>query len=180
MLKHEMHPTWPVYSQPEERRAIKDNMMLVVERGRTCLGTGGDSIGMTATLYPDIPVSVRSFELALIQKIIYPGSTGTQTMKKGGVPAPPPHRSIIVSNQKRPLPVRIQPGMHQSCELNCILPPNYNAMSVSSARLIENTYEVQVSVVLESGSSITVGLPVVVSPFPIGYSMDLMPYVHVY
>lgn len=169
-----MHSTWPVYAQTEERRMTKDGMTLIVSRGRTCLGSGGDQIPMTATLYPDIPVSVKSFELALVQKIIYPNYGTTQTVRKGQLAAPPPPRSTVISEQKRPLNVRIQPGMHNSCELNCMLPPNYHAMTVSTARLIENTYEVHVSAVLEGGNTITVGLPIIVSPFPIAYSMDLM------
>jgi hypothetical protein len=174
MLKHDMHSTWPVYSQPEERKIVKDGMMLVVSRARTCLGANGDQIPMTATLYPDIPVSVRSFELALVQKIIYPNYGTPQTTRKGQVTAPPPPRSAIISEQKRTVNVRIQPGMHNSCELNCMLPPSYNAMTVSTARLIENSYEVHVSAVLEGGNTITVGLPIIVSPFPVAYSLELM------
>jgi hypothetical protein len=55
-----------------------------------------------------------------------------------------------------------------------MLPPNYNAMTVSTARLIENSYEVHVSAVLEGGNTITVGLPIIVSPFPVAYSVELM------
>ncbi|KAG8783971.1 hypothetical protein FRC20_011952 [Serendipita sp. 405] len=169
-----MHSTWPVYAQPDERQTTKDHMTLSVSRRRTCLATAGDQITMQATLFTDYPVTLKSFELALIQKIIYP-NTGTTVGKRGpAATGPPPSRSSIISEQKRPQPALIQPGMHQTCELICMLPPNYSAMTVSTARLIENTYEVHVSAVLEGDRSISVGLPMTVSPFPVPYSMDMM------
>jgi len=64
--------------------------------------------------------------------------------------------------------------MHQTCELTCMLPPNYTAMTVATARLIENTYEVHVSAMLEGGGSISIGMPITVSPFPIAYSTEMM------
>ncbi|KAG8836360.1 hypothetical protein FRC17_005646 [Serendipita sp. 399] len=168
-----MHSTWPVYAQPDERQTTKDGMTLSVSRRRTCLATAGDQITMQATLFTDFPVSLKSFELALIQRIIYP-TTATTVGKRGPSNAPPPSRSSIISEQKRPQPARIQPGMHQTCELICMLPPNYSAMTVNTARLIENVYEVHVSAILEGDNSISVGLPVTVSPFPVPYSMDMM------
>jgi hypothetical protein len=129
---------------------------------------------MQAVLRADMAVSLKSFELALVQKLTYPNAGAGQMGKKGAVVQPPPARSSLISEQKRPINVRIQPGMHQTCELTCMLPPNYTAMTVATARLIENTYEVHVSAILDGGGSISVGMPITVSPFPIAYSMEMM------
>jgi hypothetical protein len=129
---------------------------------------------MQATLHAEVPVSVRQFELAVVQKINYPNAGNSQGARRGNQQGPPPARSAVISEQKRPVGAFIQSGMHQTCELLCMLPPNYNAMTVGTARLIENTYEVHVSAILEGNSAISVGMPIIVSPFPFNYSMDLM------
>ena len=172
IYKHELHPLWPVYAQPDERQITKDGMTLSVSRKRMCLGSGGDTIPIHATLFTDIPISLRSFELVLRQTIKYPH--GGNTVGKKGPPAPPPSRTAIISEQKIPYAVRIQPGMHQTCELTCMLPPNYSEMTVTTARLVENEYDVQVSANLEPEGFIVVSLPLIVSPFPIPYTMDMM------
>ena len=149
-------------------------MYLSVSRRKTCLGSANDHIMMQAVLRAEIPVMIRSFELALVQKLTYPNAGPTQLGKKGVINQPPPARSSLISEQKRPFSARLQPGMHQTCELTCMLPPNYTAMTVATARLIENTYEVHVSAMLEGGGSISIGMPITVSPFPIAYSTEMM------
>ena len=174
ILKHELHATWPVYAQPEDRHTQKDGLYLTVSRKKTCLGAANDHIMMQAVLRSDVVVSLKSFELALVQKLAYPNPGASQLGKKAPVVQPPQPHSTLISEQKRPTDVIIQPGTHKMCELTCMLPPNYAAMTVATARLIENTYDVYVSAILDGGGSIAVCMPITVSPFPIAYSMDMM------
>jgi hypothetical protein len=165
-----MHATWPVYAQPEERSVTMEGLQLTVQRRRTCLGAGGDSLAMQATVHAENMVTLAGFELSLTQKISYP-NTGAATGRRGVTPPP---RSITISEQKIPLNTRIQSGMHQTCELLCMLPPDYHAMTVATARLIENTYMVVITAILEGNKSVKITLPITISPFPIPYSADMM------
>jgi hypothetical protein len=174
ILKHELHATWPVYAQPEDRHIQKDGMHLTVSRKKTCIGTENDRITMQAVLRSDVPVSLEYFAIALVQKLTYANTGASQMGKKPAVVQPPQPRFALVSENKTPINALIQPGMHQACELTCVLPPNYNAMTVSAARLIENIYDVHVSAMLDGGGAISVAMPITVSPFPIVYSMDMM------
>jgi hypothetical protein len=149
-------------------------MHLIVSRKKTCIGTENDRITMQAVLQSDVAVSLEYFEIVLVQRLIYPNAGAGQTGKKPTVVQPPQPRFVVVSGEKKPISVLIQPGMQQACELSFVLPPNYAAMTVSAARLIENTYHVHVSAMLDGGGSIAVGMPITVSPFPVGYSMEMM------
>lgn len=170
-----MHATWPVYTQPEERNTTKDDMTLSVSPRNTCLGAENRQIVIQAVLTADVPLSLRLFKLALVHKLTYMNSGSNQPGRKGAVLVQPSIHSSVLSEDMRPVNVLLYHGMQESCELTCTLPPNHTTTTtVTTARLMENTYEAHVSVMQEYGEPISIIIPITVSPFFVAYSMDMM------
>ena len=160
--KHELHSTWPVYSQPESRHVVEDLLMLTVDRSHTCYGPG-DRVKVLATFKNDgIPaMALRTLEFLLKETIIFrPGAT-TPGKKR----APQCHVTPI-GEQKEPINVTIYQGQQYAMELGCFIPQTHTNTTVVAARHIDIGYSIEVKAVLGTGKPLLMELPVTVSNWP--------------
>jgi len=162
--KHELHSTWPIYSQPELRSVNQDGVHLTVERQRTCFGPG-DRVSVMAILKSDSvhPVVLRGFEFTLQETTIFragpqPGSTG----KRSG----PLVKVGPIGEQKVPLSVTLFAGMQHKAEVGCLIPNTHTTTTLNTARHIDITYTIVVKAWFGSMQSATMDLPVIISNWP--------------
>ncbi len=97
--KHELHSTWPVYSQPDSRHVVEDRLTLTVDRTHTCYGPG-DRIAVNATFRNDAitVIDLRAFEFVLKETVIFRAGPHSQN-KKGG----PQVKVTAIGEQKVPM-----------------------------------------------------------------------------
>lgn len=160
--KHELHSTWPVYSQPESRHVVEDFLILTVDRTRTCYGPG-DSVKVVATFKNDgIPAAaLRAFEFLLKETIIY--RAGPHLSGKKG--APQVHVTPI-GEQKLFVNMSVYQGQQHKAELGCFIPQTHTNTTVSAARHMDIAYSINVKAVLATGKPLLMELPVTVSNWP--------------
>lgn len=167
--KHELHSTWPVYSQPESRSTLQGGVRLTVERGRTCYGPG-DRVSVTAILRPETaqPLTLRGFEFTLKETTVFragphaSGAGGGSANKRTG----PQVRIAIIGEQKVPLPnTTLHNESQHKAELGCLIPNTHTTTSLNAARHIDITYIIIVRA-LVGAQSVTMELPVIVSNWP--------------
>ncbi|KAJ7576504.1 hypothetical protein C8J56DRAFT_1117467 [Mycena floridula] len=111
--KHELHSTWPLYSQPEWRAVTEEGVTLTVERKQTCYGPG-DSITVNATLKSTKSlhmVILTGFEMSLRESTIF---------RAGPYTAVPPERVAIVAENKFSVNATLYGEMHRKLELGCM------------------------------------------------------------
>ncbi|KAH7909217.1 hypothetical protein BJ138DRAFT_1115170 [Hygrophoropsis aurantiaca] len=161
--KHELHSTWPVYSQPESRHVTQDGLNLTVERARTCFGPG-DRVSATAILKSNStqPVTLRDFEFTLKETTIFRAGPQAAAGKRNG----PQVKVTIIGEQKVPLNVVLYGGSQHKAEVGCLIPNTHTTTSLNAARHIDITYVVLVKASLGSMQSIVMELPVIVSNWP--------------
>lgn len=167
--KHELHSVWPLYQQPETRQQTQDGVTLVVERSSTCYGPG-DRISVLATLRSDAPVPaiLRGFEFALREATVFrPGGAGAVGKK-----AAPQVRVVIVGEQKVPVNANLFGGQQHRAELNCLIPATHTTTTLASARHIDITYTISVKALMGAGKPVQLELPVVISNWPRGVSIE--------
>ncbi|KAF8552577.1 hypothetical protein OG21DRAFT_1486082 [Imleria badia] len=160
--KHELHSTWPVYSQPESRSVHQDGVHLTVDRGRTCYGPG-DRVSVMAILKSDAvhPVVLRGFEFTLKETTIFhagPQATG----KRSG----PPTKVANIGEQKVPLNATLYNGTQHKAELGCLIPNTHTTTTLNAARHIDITYVIVVRAWIGSMQSVMMELPLIVSNWP--------------
>ncbi|KAH0826905.1 hypothetical protein J3R83DRAFT_4497 [Lanmaoa asiatica] len=160
--KHELHSTWPVYSQPESRSVHQEGVHLTVDRGRTCYGPG-DRVSVMAILKSDAvhPVVLRGFEFTLKETTIF--RAGPQaTSKRSG----PQAKVSNIGEQKVPLNVTLYNGTQHKAELGCLIPNTHTTTTLNAARHIDITYVIIVRAWIGSMQSVMMELPVIVSNWP--------------
>ncbi|EGO21390.1 hypothetical protein SERLADRAFT_441746 [Serpula lacrymans var. lacrymans S7.9] len=166
--KHELHSTWPVYSQPDSRRASHDGVHLIIERSHTCFGPG-DRVSVMAVVKSDSvhTVILRGFEFALVETTIFrPGPYASG--KKGG----PDKKTNIIGDQKVPVNATLYGGAQHKAELGCLIPNTHTTTSLNAARHIDITYSIVVMAWLATGQVIKLELPVIVSNWPRSVSLE--------
>ncbi|KAF8838756.1 hypothetical protein BDN67DRAFT_971075 [Paxillus ammoniavirescens] len=161
--KHELHSTWPVYSQPESRSVHQEGVHLAVERGRTCYGPG-DRVSVMAILKSDTinPVMVRGFEFTLKESTIFRAGPSATSAKRSG----PQVKTATIGEQKVPLSVTLYGGSQHKAELGCVIPNTHTTTSLNAARHIDITYVIIVRAWIGSMQSVMMELPVIVSNWP--------------
>ncbi|KAI6115398.1 hypothetical protein EDD17DRAFT_1565478 [Pisolithus thermaeus] len=167
--KHELHSTWPVYSQPESRSTFQEGVRLTVERGRTCYGPG-DRVSITAILRSEMaqPVMLRGFEFTLRETTVFragphaSGAGGSGANKRTG----PQVRVATIGEQKVPLTASLHHESQHKAELGCLIPNTHTTTSLNAARHIDITYNIIVRAWVGSSQSVTMELPVIVSNWP--------------
>ncbi|KAF9242069.1 hypothetical protein BU15DRAFT_73000 [Melanogaster broomeanus] len=139
--KHELHSTWPVYSQPESRSVSQDGLQLTVERGRTCYGPG-DRVSIMAILKSESiqPAQVRGFELTLKETIIFRAGPQATAAKRSG----PQVKTATIGEQKVPLNVALYRDGQHKAELGCLIPNTHTTTTLVAARHIDITYVIVV------------------------------------
>ena len=160
--KHELHSTWPVYSQPESRSVQQDGVHLTVDRGRTCYGPG-DRVSIMAILKSDAiqPVLLRGFEFTLKETTIFHAGPQTSGRRSG-----PQSKVANIGEQKVPLNVTLYNGTQHKAELGCLIPNTHTTTTLNAARHIDITYVIIVRAWIGSAQSVTMELPVIVSNWP--------------
>ncbi|KIK92149.1 hypothetical protein PAXRUDRAFT_26807 [Paxillus rubicundulus Ve08.2h10] len=161
--KHELHSTWPVYSQPESRSVHQEGVHLAVERNRTCYGPG-DRVSVMAILKSDTtnPVIVRGFEFTLKESTIFRAGPSATSAKRSG----PQVKTATIGEQKVPLNVTLYGGSQHKAELGCVIPNTHTTTSLNAARHIDITYVIIVRAWIGSMQSVMMELPVIVSNWP--------------
>ncbi|KAI6043324.1 hypothetical protein EDC04DRAFT_2652439 [Pisolithus marmoratus] len=167
--KHELHSTWPVYSQPESRSTVHDGLRLTVERGRTCYGPG-DRVSVTAILRAETAqlVTLRGFEFTLRETTVFragphaSGAGGGGANKRTG----PQVRVAVIGEQKVPLNTTLHKGAQHKAELGCLIPNTHTTTSLNAARHIDITYVIIVRASVGAPQPVAMELPVIVSNWP--------------
>ncbi|KAG6331726.1 hypothetical protein ID866_7363 [Astraeus odoratus] len=181
--KHELHSTWPVYSQPESRSTAQDGVQLTVERSRTCYGPG-DRVSVAAILKAESvqPIVLRGFEFTLRETTVFRagphppggggggggggiGGGGGGSNKRTG----PQIRVSTIGEQKVPLSATLYSGAQHKAEMGCLIPNTHTTTSLNAARHIDITYVIVVRAWIgaaQNAQSVTLELPVIVSNWP--------------
>jgi len=155
--KHELHSTWPVYCQPEQRHVSQDDINLIVERNRTCFGPG-DRISVVATVKSDSlhTVILRGFQILLKEATVYrPGIPGRR--------AAPLANQVAISETKVDVNATLYGGTSHNSELACMVPANHTTPTLTSARHIDVTYTLSVKALIGTGTHLAMELPIIMS-----------------
>jgi hypothetical protein len=162
--KHELHSTWPVYCQPEQRQVTQDGVTLLVERSHTCYGPG-DKIAVSATLKSESlhTTVLRGFEIALKESTIFrsgPYSSGT-----GGKKNSPQVRVSTICENKIPINSELYGGTKHKSELSCVLSSSHTTTTLNAARHIDITYVLSVKAIMGTGTftTLVMDLPIMIS-----------------
>ena len=161
--KHELHSTWPIYSQPETRSHSQDGVTLIVERSHTCYGPG-DRVVVMATVKSDTlhTVLLRGFEFMLRETTIFRAAPHTQG-KKGS----PQVKVSSIGEQKVPVNATLYGGTQHKAELSITVPPHHTSATINAARHIDINYVLTVKALLNnSGQPVIMDLPVMISNWP--------------
>ena len=156
--KHELHSTWPVYCQTEQRQMSQDDINLIVERNRTCFGPG-DRISVVATVKSDSlhTVILRGFEILLKEATVFrPGIAP-------GRRAAPLANQVAISENKVAVNATLYGGTSHNSELACMVPVNHTTPTLTAARHIDVTYTLSVKALLATGTPLSMDLPIVMS-----------------
>ncbi|KAI0672832.1 hypothetical protein C8Q78DRAFT_1021602 [Trametes maxima] len=169
--KHELHSTWPIYSQPETRTHSQDGVTLVVERAHTCYGPG-DRVVVMATVKSDTvqTVMLRGFEFMLRETTVFRAGPHTQS-KKGS----PQVKVGSIGEQKVPVNVTLYGGTQHKAELNVTIPSHHTSATINAARHIDITYVLTVKALMNTGQPVIMDLPVMISNWPrrIGHAFNV-------
>ena len=156
--KHDLHSTWPIYSQPEMRHVFEEGTKLIVERSQRCYGPG-DRMSVTATVRTESPrvtvIMLRSFEILLKETITFRG----KARKKGETLT----KTNIISGNMHHISTLMQEGMQETHDLFCILSSSHSNTTLTAARHIDITYVLIVKAILGIGPPLVVELPVIIS-----------------
>ncbi|KAI0780545.1 hypothetical protein BD413DRAFT_607828 [Trametes elegans] len=168
--KHELHSTWPIYSQPETRSHSQDGVTLVVDRSHTCYGPG-DRVVIMATVKSDTvhTVMLRGFEFMLRETTVFRAGPHTQG-KKGS----PQVKVASVGEQKVPVNATLYGGTQHKAELSVTIPSNHTSATINAARHIDITYVLTVKALMSTGQPIVMDLPVIISNWPRAVSNEAM------
>ena len=160
--KHELHSTWPVYAQPENRHVVEELLSLTVDRTNTCFGPG-DRARVVATFKNDgIPAaSLRAFEFLLKETIIF--RAGPQASGKKGAPQV---QVTPIGEQKLSINMTVYQGQQYRADLGCFIPQTHTTTTVSAARHMDISYSINVKAVLATGKPLLMELPVTISNWP--------------
>jgi hypothetical protein len=160
--KHELHSTWPIYSQPDTRNVVQDGVTLTVQRGQTCYGPG-DRITLNATIKADNlnTILLRGFEFTLRESTVF--RTGPGAGNKKGAPQV---RVATIAEQKVPVNATLYGGTQHRSELSFTVPSYHTSATISTARHIDITYVLNVKALMGTGLPVVIDLPVVVSNWP--------------
>lgn len=156
--KHELHSTWPVYCQPEQRQVSQDDINLIIERNRTCFGPG-DRISVVATVKSDSlqTVILRGFEILLKEATVFrPGIAP-------GKRAAPLVNQVAISEHKVPVNATLYGGTSHNSELACMVPGNQTTPTLTSARHIDVNYTLSVKALMGNGTHLAMDLPIIMS-----------------
>ncbi|KAH8107088.1 hypothetical protein BXZ70DRAFT_1003970 [Cristinia sonorae] len=166
--KHELHSTWPVYTQPEGRRLTQEGVTLTVERHHTCFGPG-DRIFVNAMVRSDSlsTVILRAFEFSLRETTVF--RAGPQNTGKKGAPQV---KVINVGEQKVPVNATLYGGTQHKAELSVMVPSHHTTTTLNAARHIDITYVLIVKAIMGTGRPVVIDLPVVISNWPRAVSVE--------
>ncbi|TCD67039.1 hypothetical protein EIP91_000601 [Steccherinum ochraceum] len=166
--KHELHSTWPVYTQPEGRKLTQEGVTLTVERSHTCFGPG-DRITVNAIVRSDSlsTVILRGFEFSLRETTVFRAGPHT-TGKKGA----PQVKVANVGEQKVPVNATLYGGTQHKAELSATVPSHHTTTTLNAARHIDITYVLIVKALMGTGKPIVIDLPVVISNWPRAVSVE--------
>ncbi|KAI0373045.1 hypothetical protein BV20DRAFT_849485 [Pilatotrama ljubarskyi] len=168
--KHELHSTWPIYSQPETRTHSQDGVTLVVERAHTCYGPG-DRVVVMATVKSDTvhTVMLRGFEFMLRETTVFRAGPHSQG-KKGS----PQIKVASIGEQKVPVNATLYGGTQHKAELSVTIPSHHTSATINAARHIDITYVLTVKALMNTGQPVTMDLPVMISNWPRAVSLEAM------
>ncbi|KAI1794712.1 hypothetical protein LXA43DRAFT_119499 [Ganoderma leucocontextum] len=168
--KHELHSTWPIYSQPETRTHPQDGVTLIVERSHTCYGPG-DRVVVIATVKSDTlhTVLLRGFEFMLRETTIFRAAPHTQG-KKGS----PQVKVSSIGEQKVPVNATLYGGTQHKAELSITVPAHHTSATINAARHIDINYVLTVKALLNTGQPVIMDLPVMISNWPRAVSAEAM------
>lgn len=130
-----------------------------MERNHTCYGPG-DRISVVATLKSDNihTVVLRGFELILKESIVFRAHTYGTARKQA-----PLVRVGSIGADKVAINATLYGGTMHQAELICPLPPNHTTTTINSGRHIDVTYVLSVKALMDTGTHITMDLPVIIS-----------------
>ncbi|KAI0723860.1 hypothetical protein C8T65DRAFT_704534 [Cerioporus squamosus] len=168
--KHELHSTWPIYSQPETRSHSQDGVTLIVQREHTCHGPG-DRVVVNAIVKSDTlhTVMLRGFEFMLRETTIFRAAPHTQG-KKGS----PQVKVSSIGEQKVPVNATLYGGTQHKAELSVTVPPHHTSATINAARHIDINYVLTVKALMNTGQPIIMDLPVMISNWPKSVSVEAM------
>ena len=160
--KHELHSTWPVYSQPETRNVTSDGVTLYVERTNTCYGPR-DRIAVMAVVKSDSAQTIvlRGFEFSLRETTVF--RAGPNTVGKR---AAPQVKTGNVCDQKVPVNAQLIHGSQHKAELSITVPSQHTSTTLNAARHIDITYVLTVKALLATGKPLVMDLPIIISNWP--------------
>ncbi|KAH9952060.1 hypothetical protein B0H21DRAFT_11849 [Amylocystis lapponica] len=166
--KHELHSTWPVYSQPDNRTHSQDGVTLTVDRSHTCYGPG-DRIVVMATVKPDNlhTAILRGFEFTLRETTVF--RAGPHTSNRKGMAQT---KVTAIGEQKVPVNVTLYGGNQHKAELTVVMPSHHTSATLNSARHIDITYVLVVKALMGTGQPVILELPVVISNWPRAVSVE--------
>ncbi|KAK7693938.1 hypothetical protein QCA50_003512 [Cerrena zonata] len=166
--KHELHTTWPVYTQPEGRKLTLDNVTLTVERTHTCYGPGDKITVMAAVKSESLnTVILRGFEFSLRETTVF--RSGPNTPGKKGQPQ---IKVTTIAEQKVPVNATLYGGTHHKAELTVSVPSHHTSTTLNSARHIDINYVLVVKALMGTGKPLSMELPVIVSNWPRNVSVE--------
>ncbi|KAH9901429.1 hypothetical protein C8Q73DRAFT_786799 [Cubamyces lactineus] len=168
--KHELHSTWPIYSQPETRTHTQDGVTLIVDRAHTCYGPG-DRVVVMATVRSDTvhAVMLRGFEFMLRETTVFRAGPHTQG-KKGS----PQVKVASIGEQQVPVNATLSGGTCHKAELIVPIPSNHTSATINAARHIDITYVLTVKALMSTGKPVSMDLPVIISNWPRNVSVEAM------
>ncbi|KAI0822774.1 hypothetical protein BC628DRAFT_1387606 [Trametes gibbosa] len=168
--KHELHSTWPIYSQPETRSHSQDGVSLIIDRAHTCYGPG-DRVVVMATVKSDTvhTVTLRGFEFMLRETTVFRAGPHTQG-KKGS----PQVKVASVGEQQVPVHATLYGGTQHKAELTVTIPKHHTSATINAARHIDITYVLTVKALMSTGQPVSMDLPVMISNWPRGVSTEAM------
>ncbi|KAF9001752.1 hypothetical protein BDQ17DRAFT_1281274 [Cyathus striatus] len=158
--KHELHSTWPIYTQPESRTlTTPEGVTLLVDRRSACFGPG-DRIAVSATIKSDAlhTIILRGFELILKESSVFRPGPFAQGKKSA-----PQAKVVVVSEAKFAVNATIYGGMGHKSDLSCGLSADHTTTTLNAARHIDVTYTIVVRALMGTGQPVVMELPVIVS-----------------
>lgn len=160
--KHELHSTWPIYSQPESRHVVSNGLTLVVDRSHTCFAPG-DRLSVLATLKSDnlSPVVLRGFEFSLRETVIYRAGPQSHGKKNG-----PLIQTSVLGEQKLPVSITLYGGTQHKAELGCVIPGTHTTSSVNAGRHIDIAYSLNIKANIDMANPVVMDLPVTITNWP--------------
>lgn len=158
--KHELHATWPVYCQPEQRSVAQDGVTLIVDRKNTCYGPG-DRVSVTATVKSDSlhTVILRGYEFFLKETTVFTVGVHAAGRKN----AAPAVTTVNIAETKVPVNATLYGGTQNTAELGFMISGNHTTTTLNAARHIDVTYALCIRALMGTGTHIILELPVIIS-----------------